>query len=277
MLQTELSITTPDRLRLHVWRRESSEPRAEVIIVHGFGEHSGRYGPLTDHLLAHQFSVTSYDQRGHGRSEGLPGHINRFADYEEDLDRVISLAGSFDRARKLFIIGHSMGGLVTLRYVASRSAGLSGAVISAPLIGLAVRVPPHKLMIAKVGSHLMPRLRLPNEINPKVLSRDQEVGRAYEADPLVHRVVSTRWFAEADRAMNQVKAWADRVRLPVLVMHGSEDRLANVEATREVFNQIGSTDKELIIYPGYYHELFNEPEKVDLYTRVTDWLDERLG
>lgn len=275
MPYVEETITTSDGSQLYARRHEAEDARGEVVIVHGFGEHSGRYGPLIDHLIARRYSVISYDQRGHGKSGGLPGHIKRFNDYEEDLDRAISLAGSHNETHRIFIIGHSMGGLVALRYLAIRGLKLGGAVISAPLIRLASEAPAHKVMIARVGARVAPRLRLDNEIDPTALSRDPEVGRAYEADPLVHRLVSARWFAEATRAMQEMERWATDVKMPLLVMHGSADRIASPVATERIFERLGSLDKELVICPGFYHELFNEPEKQELFERVTDWLDAR--
>lgn len=273
MTYIEETVTTNDGLRLFLRRREVAAADAEIVIAHGFGEHSGRYSALTDHLARHNYSVTAYDHRGHGLSDGLPGHVEGFSEYEDDLDRILAWVTSHGQSRPLFLIGHSMGGLIALRYVATRSDSFSAAVISAPLIEVAVPVPAHKLMIAKVGARIAPRLRLDNEINPAHLSRDPEVGRAYAADPLVNRKVSPKWFAEATRAMHEVTEWASKITRPILVMHGTEDRLASADATKRLFERIGSSDKELVIYPGFYHELFNEPEKQEVFERVTEWLE----
>jgi acylglycerol lipase len=275
MTYIEETVTTPDGLRLYLRRHEVANARAEVLITHGFGEHSGRYGALTDHLVTHNYSVTAYDHRGHGLSDGLPGHVESFAEYDGDLAKLLSSVRSRSQAKLLFLIGHSMGGLLALRYAAQTSGTLTGAIISAPLIEVAVPVAAHKLMIARVGARMAPRMRLDNEINPSHLSRDPEVGRAYAADPLVNRKVSAKWFAEATRAMQEVAEWAPRITAPMLVLHGTGDRLASVDATRRVFERIASPDKELVIYPGFYHELFNEPEKRDVFERVTDWLHKR--
>jgi len=274
MAYIEDQIRAFDGLRLYIRRSKAEDARGEVIIIHGFGEHSGRYGLLTEHLVRNGYSVTSYDQRGHGQSEGLSGHVERFSDYENDLDKVISLTKSQADASRLFLTGHSMGGLVTLRYLARDSSDrVAGAVISAPLLGLAVEAPAYKLLIARISARLAPRMRMNNEIDPMVLSRDSDVGRAYAADPLVHHLVSVGWFAEATRAMQEIKEQAGSIKLPILVMHGTDDKLASIEATRMFFDKIGSDDKELILYKDYYHELFNEPEKEEIYARVTDWLN----
>jgi alpha-beta hydrolase superfamily lysophospholipase len=276
MPYVEESINTEGGARLYVRRRQADTPLGEVILVHGFGEHSGRYAAISDHLVKHGFNVTSYDQRGHGQSDGLPGHIDSFKYYEDDLDRIVSSVRSRWDARNLFIIGHSMGGLVALRYLAMRGSFVTGAVLSSPLISVAVEVPAHKVMMARVGARLMPKLRLDNEIDPAHLSRDPEVGIAYAKDPLVNRLVSAKWFAEATKAMQEVVAWAGDIKTPMLVMHGTEDMLASVEATKALFEAVGSSDKELVILPGFYHELFNEPEKESVYERVSDWIEAHL-
>jgi alpha-beta hydrolase superfamily lysophospholipase len=275
MTYIEETITTTDGLRLYLRRHELEPSRGEVLITHGFGEHSGRYAALTDHLVKHRYSVTAYDHRGHGLSDGLPGHVESFSEYDDDLAKLVGSVRARSQAKSLFLIGHSMGGLIALRYLARKKDMLTGAIISAPLIEVAIPVPAHKQMIARVGGWMKPRMRLDNEINPSYLSRDPEVGRAYAADPLVNRKVSPKWFTEATKAMHEITDWASEISTPLLVMHGTEDRLASVEATKRIFETIKSTDKELMIYPGFYHELFNEPEKQDVFERVTEWLGKR--
>lgn len=273
MKYVEERLTSADASRLFVRRFEVEDARGEVLLVHGFGEHSGRYGSITEYLNARHYNVSSYDHRGHGRSEGLPGHIEHFSDYEVDLDAVISWVRGFALDRRLFLIGHSMGGLVVLRYLATRNEHLAGALISAPLIGVASPVPAYKLLVARLSAKVIPRLRLDNGVDPAMLSRDPAVGRAYVADPLVNRRVSARWFFEATKAMEEVARYAARIKLPLLVMQGTQDHIASVEATERLFAQIGSADKELVLYPENYHELFNEPEKREIYERVTEWLN----
>jgi lysophospholipase len=275
MTYVEETVTASDGLRLFVRRRNVANARGEIALVHGFGEHSGRYDRLGVHLNAHGYSVTAYDHRGHGLSDGLPGHVESFGEYESDLDRIIAAVRARSDNRPIFLIGHSMGGLVALRYLATRSSPLAAAVISAPLIGLATPVPFHKLVFARVAAKLAPHFRLNNEINPAFLSRDPEVGKAYATDPLVTRKVSARWFAEATRAMLELNDLAPRITLPLIVMHGTEDRLVSVDATKRLFERIGATDKELVIHPNFYHELFNEPEKQQIFDRVTVWMDKR--
>jgi alpha-beta hydrolase superfamily lysophospholipase len=272
----EGTFSTPDGTQLYSRLYENPGAQGNVLLVHGFGEHSGRYEALIAHLLDRGYAVTVYDHRGHGKSAGLYGHVDRFSQYEDDLDFMVSVIGEYSEPAPLFLVGHSMGGLVVLRYLTRQPQAVSGAAISAPLVEIAAEIPAHKRLIAKVSAALAPRLRLANEINPAVLSRDAEVGRAYAADPLVGKQVSTRWFAEALKAMDELKQRAAQITLPVLLMHGSEDRLAKVGATVDLFAGLGSIDKRLKVYEGYYHELFNEPEKRVIYERLCDWLELRL-
>src|SRR5262249_27128890 len=130
MTYIEDTLYASDGSRLYVRRHEVKDARGEVIILHGLGEHSGRYGPLTDYLVSRQSSVTADDQRGHGQSEGLPGHVEQFEDYERDLERIVASVRARSDARKPFTIGHSMGGLVTLRFLGTARSALHGAVLS---------------------------------------------------------------------------------------------------------------------------------------------------
>jgi alpha-beta hydrolase superfamily lysophospholipase len=275
MCYIEESISTSDGLRLYLRKHAANEPRGNILLVHGFGEHSGRYRALIEHLVSHSYSVCAYDQRGHGQSDGLPGHVEHFGDYDLDLERIVASMRAADDERPLFIVAHSMGGLVALRYLARESTAIAGAVLSAPLLGVVVKVPAHKVMMARVSAVVSPRLRLDNEINPAVLSRDPEVGRAYAADPLVNRKVSARWFSEATAAIQEMPLIGASIITPLLVMHGTGDKLASVEATRRIFPLLASSDKELVVYDGFYHELFNEPEKDDIYAKVSAWIESR--
>lgn len=266
-------LTTPDGLRLFTRRYTNANPVAEIVLAHGFGEHSGRYSALIGHLGLHNYAVTVYDHRGHGKSEGLKGHVERFSDYVDDLDLFISRARAQGPSRRLFVIGHSMGGLIALAYAASHPERVDGMVISAPLLGVAAPIPLAKLMIGRMAAWWMPRLRLHNGLDPSHLSRSPEVAPAYTADPLVNFRVSARWFAEATKTMSEVMEAAPRIRLPMLILQGSGDRIASPGATEQFVRRLGSSDKEFGLCPGLYHELFNEPEKHEIYDRVSRWLE----
>src|SRR6185295_12607431 len=148
MTYIEETVTAGDGLRLFQRRREAAKPKAEILITHGFGEHSGRYDALAEHLISRGFSTAVYDHRGHGLSDGLPGHVESFAEYDDDLAKVIELARERAGSLPVFLIGHSMRGLIALRYAARKGEQLAGVVVSAPLIAVAVSVPAYKTMIA---------------------------------------------------------------------------------------------------------------------------------
>jgi alpha-beta hydrolase superfamily lysophospholipase len=266
------SLSTSDGLRLFTRRYASTNPTVEIILVHGFGEHSGRYRELIEHLNAQTYPVTVYDHRGHGRSEGLKGHVERFGDYVEDLDLIVSRVRAEDSSRRLFIIGHSMGGLIALCHASAHADRVDGMVISAPLLAVAAPIPPGKLMVGRLAARWMPRLRLHNGLDPSNLSRSPEVAPAYVADPLVNFRVSARWFAEATSAMAEVMEAAAHIKLPMLILQGGGDRIASPGATAQFVRRLGSSDKEFGLYPGLYHELFNEPERKEIYDRVSRWL-----
>ncbi len=276
MTYVEEMLPMPDGTKLYARRRQATAVRAEVLLVHGLGEHCGRYGPLTDHLVGRGYSVTAYDHRGHGQSEGLKGHVNRFTDYEDDLDQVARRVQSQGGGLPLVLTAHSMGGLIALRYLARKSPRIAAAVVSAPAIQTVVKTPKPMIMIARIGSRIFPRLRVDNGLDPSVLSRDQDVGRRYSADPLVNRLVSFRWFTEMTRAMREVREIGPALTLPLLVMHGTGDKIVSFDASKRLFDHIESKDKEFVAYPGYYHELFNEPEKAEIYLKVTEWIDARM-
>ncbi|HEX9135373.1 MAG TPA: alpha/beta hydrolase [Nitrospirota bacterium] len=266
-------VAARDGLRLFTQRYACVNPVAEIILVHGFGEHSGRYRALVEYLNAHAYAVTAYDHRGHGRSEGLKGHVQRFNHYVGDLELFVSRLRTQGQSRRLFIVGHSMGGLIALCYAAAHPDRVDGMVISAPLLAVAAPIPPAKLMIGRIAARWMPRLRLHNGLDPSSLSRSPEVASAYTSDPLVSFRVSARWFAETTIAMEEVMEAAPRIHLPMLILQGGEDRIASPGTTGQFVNHLGSSDKEFGLYPGLYHELFNEPEKYEIYDRVSRWLE----
>ncbi|HEY6333384.1 MAG TPA: alpha/beta fold hydrolase, partial [Blastocatellia bacterium] len=182
MAYIEEMLTMRDGTRLYARRREANPSLAEIVIVHGFGEHSGRYSAITEHLVSHGMTVTAYDHRGHGQSDGLPGHVDRFSDYDRDLAAIVATV----RARStgpLFLVAHSMGGLIALHYLIEAGPEIAGAAISAPLLGFAVKVPGYKAMIGRISALVAPKFRMQNEIDPMVLCRDREICIAYAADP----------------------------------------------------------------------------------------------
>jgi len=195
MSHNELEFLTTDGIALfgRSWLPEGS-PRALVCIVHGLGEHSGRYDHLAADLVTAGFAVVAPDQRGHGRSGGLRGHVDGFATFVTDLTGFIEAQqAEFGTELPLFLLGHSMGGLITvLTLQDAQTPTFAGAIISNPCLGVSVQAPAIKVAVAKLLGKLLPKLRLDNELTVQDICRDPEVVAAYEADPLVHSKISTR-------------------------------------------------------------------------------------
>ncbi|MCK6507442.1 lysophospholipase [Myxococcota bacterium] len=267
MLEHSIQSADGTRLRLVQWSPEGS-PRGEVLLVHGLAEHAGRYGHVAAALTAAGHRVTFVELRGHGQSEGKRGAIATWEEYVADLQA----AAAFVR-RPVHLVAHSMGGLVALDALRGPLAEqVRTLALSNPLTGVAV-VPPRHLELAKnLLSRLTPRLALKNPLDPKDISRDPEVVRAYQADPLVFTTITPRWATEMEAAIARVHAHAGRYALPLLAMVGTADRICDHQATLRLATAWGHRSHTEKVYEGYYHELFNEPEKATVLADLVAWL-----
>ncbi len=250
----------------------ADRPGASVFIVHGLGEHSGRYGNVINTLK--DYNLFLLDLRGHGKSTGKRGHVMSFDEYLDDVDKLRKEMQPFVKG-KSFLLGHSMGGLIALRYAIYRPEGLAGVISSGPLLGVNVQVPKIKGMIGRFLANLAPGLSMNNEIDTNKLSHDKAVVDAYNNDPLVHTKVSARWYVEMTKAMEDTNANAGKLKIPCLIMHGSEDALTNPQVSRRFYEHAGSKDKTYILYQGYYHEIFNEIEKQKPLSDLLEWIKKR--
>ncbi|HEY3358723.1 MAG TPA: alpha/beta hydrolase [Polyangia bacterium] len=248
--------------------------RATVAILHGYGDHSGRFQNPINVLTGHGFDVCAFDYRGHGQAGGRRGHVDRFGEYLDDLGRCLEVA----RRRtdgSLFILGHSFGGLIAVRYLLEHQQGAKGVILSSPFIGLSLKVPAYKAAIARALSRYVPRLTMKNGVNPALLSRDPGVAAAYARDHFVHHVATARWFTETLAAQDRALADAARLTLPLLMLLGDADGIAAPERSRTLFERLGSEDKTLNVYAGGYHELMNDTVKERVLTDVVAWLEKR--
>ena len=268
--------TNADGLRLY-WRREApeGEPKAALLFVHGLAEHTGRYHHVMEHFAGRGYDCFAVDMRGHGKSPGRRVHVKRFDEYLTDVRAGHQLARGANPGRQLFVIGHSQGGLITLRYGLAHPEDLAAIVVSSPFLGLHPDARPGAALslVAKILSALTPRLLLSKPPDPSFLSHDPEVGKAYLADPLVSRKVSARWFTEVTAAHADTLARAGDLKLPALVMQSGDDRLADPAATRTWAAAAPAELVEYVEWEGFYHEMFNEPEKELVFERVEEWLN----
>lgn len=258
----------------HIWK-PLGKIKALVVLVHGQGDHSGRYTHVAEHLTREGYALWAADLRGHGKSGGKRGHVDNFNDYLDDTGRVIGKAKEQNPELKTFLIGHSLGGLVVLDYAEKRGSRLSGIVVTAPLLRLKMQVPPWKAAVGRMLSGLTPTFSMKTGLDPNLLSHDQEIVRNYVNDPLVHGVASARFFTELLHAEEETIRDARKLTLPCLIMQGSGDGIVDPAATEDFFKGVASADKTLKVYDGLYHEVLNEPEKEDILREISAWLSAR--
>jgi acylglycerol lipase len=251
------------------------EPERCVVLVHGFGEHSGRYERFGSWLASRGVAVFAYDQRGHGQTVGRRGHVERFDDFIADLRAVIGHAAAEYPGLPLAVIGHSMGGLVTARLACLGCDSVDAYVLSGPLIALASDVAPFKARIIRLLRRLIPRYQLDGGVHPEWLSRDEEVVRAYSDDPLVHGQMTLSLGAEILATQKLVLVEASQVAAPLLLLHGMADRLCAPEGSEQLYRGLAaevSRVSELVLLPELFHEIFNEIGREAVFEKVLSWL-----
>lgn len=253
------------------WEPETT-PRAVVCLVHGLGEHSGRYAHVAEALGVAGSATLALDQRGHGKTPGPRGYAPTFAAFMEDIGSLIWEAARRYPGRPCYLYGHSMGGSFVLNFVLQRKPQLAGVIASAPALRTAFIPPAWKVTLGKLMAAWWPALSLSNELEVEVISRDPVTVRRYLRDPLVHDRLSARLGIDLLRQGQWALDHAGEFSLPLLLMHGSADRLTSAQASREFAARTGK-GCTLKIWEGFFHELHNEPEKELVLTYVVDWLN----
>ncbi len=255
--------------------RPGGAPRAILAIVHGVGEHSGRYMNVVNCLVPDGFTIYGFDLRGHGRSPGQRGYINRFAEFREDVRAYLQFVAQQEAGRPVFLYGHSLGGLIVLDYVEHYPEGLKGVIASGPAIGK-LGISPFLFAIARVLSVVAPRFSLKTGLDDEGLSRDAKVVQAYISDPLVHDLGTARLGTEVPAAAAYVNAHAADIRLPLLIVHGGADRLSLPEGSRAFFDKVSFADKQRIEYPGGYHEPHNDLDSQKAIADIEKWIEAHI-
>ena len=250
--------------------------RAVVVLAHGVCEHSSRYHHVAAPLAGEGYAVHALDHRGHGRSEGPRALVDGLDNVVADLHALLEAAVSAHPGVPVFVLGHSMGGLVAVRYALAHQERLTGLVLSGPLAALEAASPITRLT-ARVLSALTPRLGV-IRIDSALISRDPEVVRAYDADPLVfHDKLPARTVAELEQAVRSLPARMPEITLPTLIMYGSADHLCPPAGSVMLHERLGSSDKLLRVFNGLYHEIFNEPEQADVLAELRAWLRQHVS
>ena len=248
----------------------NGQPVAEVVLVHGACEHLGRYAHVAAALTQAGFRVTGVDLRGHGRSGGQRGFVERFGDYVSDLRAVAAAVGE-----PYYLVGHSMGGLVCLDHLRTAPQVL-GVALSAPLLGVAVQPPWIKRALGQVLSRLAPRFAMHNELDPSALCSDPAVVAAYQSDPLVYDQLTPRWYTEMLGALDRVWGHQAQYTQPLYCAWGEDDRIVNVQAIARFMDGY-QAPHQVVSYPGLCHEIMNEPSQAQVLRQLTSWLTDQLG
>jgi len=268
-----------DGLRVFYRYYTAESEKARLVIAHGLGEHSGRYGNVVNELVPKGVSIFALDHRGHGQSGGKRGHILSFDSFLSDLHAMIVIAGSdLPADRHCFLLGHSMGGLIALNYALRFPETIDAMVVSSPACGMAIEVPAAKKMMAKFMSALWPGLSMGNELDASKISHDEDMITAYRQDPLVHDRVSARWFTEFLAAMETAKQKVTQLNVPILMQIAGDDHLVNPQASQRFFEKLTVDDKTLYVYDGLYHEIYNEIEadKQKVLRDLGEWIEKRI-
>lgn len=272
-------LSTADQVELAWQAWTPPAPHGVIVVIHGLAEHSGRYRETAGFLASHGWAVYTADLRGHGQSaDGRRSgrvHVDQFTDYFHDVDAIIELARKPNGTLPIFLLGHSMGGLIALIYALEKPAGLAGAIISSPALGTHPDSQPPLLLklLVKVLSRLAPRLLFKSELDTSLISRDPEVVQAYIDDPLVSKRVSARWYAAMMKTMDDAFARAASLRIPMLLMQSGADRLVDPAATDRWAAAAPTEFVDLVIWDGFYHEMLNEPGKDQVRDKLINWLE----
>jgi acylglycerol lipase len=246
--------------------------KAVLVVVHGLGEHCGRYMNVVNQFVPLGYAVYGLDHIGHGKSEGTREFVERFEDYTDTLAIYCNMVKGWQTGKPIFLLGHSMGGLIASQYLIDHQADFKGAVISAPAIKVSDSISRATITMGKILSVLAPKAGV-LALNVNNVSRDPEVVIAYVNDPLVfHGKTPARLAAELLKAMRRVTAEADRMTLPFIVVQGGGDKIVDPAGAQMLYDKAGSKDKTIKVYEGLYHEVFNEPERARVLKDVETWL-----
>lgn len=265
-------------LRLYYRAWEQPRARAAIVVVHGLGDHSGRYESFANAMAAYGFSVFAFDLRGHGLSDGRRGHVQRFECLLQDVDRFRrEVAGLIDYGCPVFILGHSMGGLIALRYLEAFDVPVAGGVIVAPWLATAMPAPAWKVKLAKTLNRVLPALPFNSGLDPDHISRDLTVVQAYRDDPLVHSRITPRLFSEATTAMLLARQRGDRIKVPLLFLLAGGDRIVSTAVGEAFARSLSPRVATVRVYTGFFHEVLNEPDRATVFNELRDWLAARVG
>ena len=248
-------------------------PKAVIMIVHGMGEHGGRYRGLAEHLREMGLECILPDLRGFGRSGGKRGCVKRYQDFHQDLGAIHSFVQKDFKEKPFFFLGHSFGGLISASYAAfCPAARMDGLILSSPIFGIAIPVPWWRHCLGLATSYVWPDYRQDSRVDPRFLTHDPAMLAAYEKDGDIYHRISAGLYRELLSLIARKNEIASEIKKPALVLQAGDDRIVSKKDTIEFYQNLGSSDKQLKIYDDFYHEILNETRRREVFLKIGEWL-----
>jgi acylglycerol lipase len=251
--------------------------KAVLLVVHGLGEHCGRYSNVVNHFVPQGYAVYGLDHIGHGKSEGVREFVEKFEDFTITLKIFYTMIAERQSGKPIFLLGHSMGGTIATYYLLDHQDDFKGAILSAPLVRIGESVPPIAINVSKILAKIAPKMGV-TDLDVNAISRDPKVVETYINDPLVFNgKTPARLGAELLGAIERIGAEADNIALPLIILQGAKDTLVEPSGAQMLYDESSSADKTIKIYPEMFHEVFNEPDRELAIKDVKDWLEKQLN
>lgn len=277
MKHQDLKWTASDGIEIYgqCWLNDA-KPKAVICIVHGMGEHSTRYAHVAEYLVDAGYSVIAYDHRGHGKSGGKRGHTPSYDLLLDGVSDLLNQAEKIVLGSKKIIYGHSMGGNVVLNYALRRKPSIAGVIASSPWLKLAFDPPKFEVALGRFVNNIFPGFTQSTKLDATAISSDKKEVEKYMNDPLVHDKISARFFVETYSAAAYALEHASEMKLPLLIFHGTEDRLTSPEGSQQFAEKV-KENCTFRLWEGFYHETHNEPEKEEVLKYIVTWLNQIVG
>ncbi len=276
----ETKLDGQDRTAFYVqgWEPDDRKPKALIVLVHGLGDHTGRFARVGKVMTEAGYVLAGFDLRGHGKSGGARGHASSLEAFMQDIRQFVQLMKQRYPDLPQFLYGHSLGGLLSLAYAIQYGAGFKGVVVTSAGLRSALQEQKAKVAMVRLLGSILPAMTMPSGLDPATISRDPDVVQAYINDPLVHYSTSLGFGKAALNAINLCFARAGQFPAPLLIMHGKADKLTYPSGSEEFAKLVDAADCDvtLKLWDDLYHELHNEPEKMEVFKFMVEWLDKHL-
>ena len=249
----------------------NNDPTYNIIIIHGLGEHSGRYKEFASFFIKKNIGVFSFDLIGHGKSDGLKGHISNIKDFTNNIEDVLIEVRRRYINTPIILFGHSLGGCLALNYLIERkSKEISLAIISSAWIETEIQIPKYLLIIQRIIHTFFPKIRLSNRLDTKDLSKDIKIVDKYKNDPLVHDRISLNLLSEINKTIKKIKNKDYNIEIPVLIIHGKKDKIISYKGSELINKKIKNS--KLKLYDNVYHEPHNDNERKEILEYYYDFI-----